>query len=100
MLFKAAFTAENILANNHKALLQESGVTVPLIKPAFTVNTTKENLQDAIEGETYELTTMYPEFLKAANTAGFQLAMISLNYAYKTEKKHKVFYETALTASH
>ncbi len=98
MLFKAAFTAENILANNHKAVLQESGVTVPLIKPAFTVNTTKENLQDAIEGETYELTTMYPEFLTAANTAGIQLAMISLNYAYKTEKKHKVFYETALTA--
>ena len=98
LLFKAASTAENIHANNHKAVLQESGVGVPVIKPEFIVKTTKENLQDAIAGETYEVTTMYPEFLTTANAAGNQLAMISLNYAYKTEKKHKVFYEAALTA--
>ncbi len=98
LLFKAASTSENIHANNHKAVLQESGVTVPTIKPDFTVKTTKENLQDAIAGETYEVTTMYPEFLTTANEAGNQLALISLNYAYKTEKKHKVFYEAALTA--
>lgn len=98
LLFKAASTAENIHANNHKAVLQESGVSVPVITPAFTVKSTKENLQDAIAGETYEATIMYPEFLTTANEAGNQLAMISLNYAYKTEKKHKVFYEAALTA--
>jgi rubrerythrin len=98
MLFKAASVSENIHANNHKAVLQESGVAVSVIKPEFTVKTTKENLQDAIAGETYEVTTMYPEFLTAANEAGNQLAMMSLNYAYKTEKKHKVFYEAALTA--
>ncbi len=98
LLFKAASTAENIHANNHKAVLQESGIGVPAIKPEYTVKTTKENLQDAIAGETYEATTMYPEFLTAASKAGNQLAMISLNYAYKTEKKHKVFYEEALAA--
>jgi rubrerythrin len=98
LLFKAASAAENIHANNHKAVLQESGVNVPVIKPEFTVKTTKENLQDAIAGETYEATTMYPEFLKVANKADNQLALISLNYAYKTEKKHKVFYEAALAA--
>ncbi len=98
LLFKAASTSENIHANNHKAVLQESGVSVPAIKPEFTVKSTKENLEDAIKGETYEVNSMYPEFLSAANTAGNQLAMISLNYAYKTEKKHKVFYEAALTA--
>ena len=98
LLFKAASTSENIHAKNHKAVLQESGVSVPVINPEFTVNTTKENLQDAIAGETYEATTMYPAFLTVANAAGNQLALISLNYAYKTEKKHKVFYEAALTA--
>ncbi|HOY11896.1 MAG TPA: rubrerythrin family protein [Saprospiraceae bacterium] len=98
LLFKAASTSENIHANNHKAVLQESGLTVPVIKPAFTVNTTEVNLQDAIGGESYEITTMYPDFITVANTAGNQLAMISLNYAYKTEKKHKVFYEAALMA--
>ncbi len=98
LLFKAASTAENIHANNHKAVLQESGVVVPVVKPEYTVKTTKENLQDAITGETYEVTTMYPEFLTTANEAGNQMALISLNYAYKTEKKHKVFYEAALVA--
>jgi rubrerythrin len=98
LLFKAASTAENIHANNHKAVLQESGISTPVIKPEFTVTSTKENLEDAIKGETYEATTMYPEFLTAANAAGDQLAMISLTYAYKTEKKHRVMYENALTA--
>ena len=98
LLFKAASTAENIHANNHKAVLQESGNSVPVITPEYTVNSTKENLEDAIKGETYEATTMYPEFLTVANQAGDQLALISLNYAYKTEKKHKVMYEKALAA--
>lgn len=98
LLFKAASMAENIHANNHKAVLQESGAAIPNIQPEFIVKTTKENLEEAIAGETYEATTMYPEFLKTANEAGNQIAMISLNYAYKTEKKHRQFYESALAA--
>ena len=98
LLFKAASTAENIHANNHKAVLQESGNSVPVITPEYIVKSTKENLEDAIKGETYEATTMYPQFLTIAQQAGDQLALISLNYAYKTEKKHKVMYETALAA--
>jgi len=98
LLFKAASMAENIHANNHKAVLQESGISTPVIKPEFTVNSTKANLEDAIKGETYEATTMYPEFLTVANAASDQLAMISLTYAYKTEKKHRVMYENALVA--
>ena len=31
-------------------------LAVPVIKPEFTVKSTKENLQDAIKGETYEVT--------------------------------------------
>ncbi len=98
LLFKAASLAEKIHAGNHKAVLEEMGVAV---KPAVIdvkVLSTKENLEFAIKGETYEATTMYPNFLKDANAAGNQLALISLNYAYKTEKKHKEFYEEALAA--
>ncbi|WP_170827286.1 rubrerythrin family protein [Arcticibacter eurypsychrophilus] len=98
LLFKAASTSENIHANNHKAVLQESGTVLPTIKPEFTIKSTKENLEDAIKGETYEVTTMYPDFITTANTANNQMALISLNYAYKTEKKHKVMYTTALIA--
>lgn len=98
MLFMAASKSEKIHANNHKAVLGESGQKVPEIKPEFTVKSTKENLNDAITGEGYEVKTMYPEFLTNANTVGNQLSMVSLNYAYKTEQKHKVFYEKALAA--
>jgi rubrerythrin len=98
LLFKAASAAEKIHANNHKAVLEESGAKVTPINPEYTVKSTKENLQDAIKGETYEATTMYPEFLKNAEAAGDQLAMLSLNYAYKTEKRHRAMYENALAA--
>lgn len=98
MLFKAASKSEKIHANNHKSVLARSKQTVPVITPEFTVQSTKENLKDAIAGEGYEVKTMYPEFLTNANAAGNQLSMVSLNYAYKTEQKHKVFYEKALAA--
>jgi rubrerythrin len=98
LLFKAASLAEKIHAGNHKAVLEEMGVAVTPATLDIKVLSTKENLEAAIKGESYEATTMYPNFLKDANTAGNQLALISLNYAYKTEKKHKVFYEQALAA--
>ena len=98
LLFKAASLAEKIHANNHKAVLEEMGVVVKPATIDVKVQSTKENLEFAIKGETYEATTMYPNFLKDANAAGNQLALISLNYAYKTEKKHKALYELALSA--
>lgn len=98
LLFKAASASEKIHANNHKAVLAEDGIIAAVITPDFTVKSTKENLKDAISGETYEITTMYPEFIANANTAGNQFSLISLNYAYKTEQKHKPLYENALAA--
>jgi len=95
-LFKAASISENVHARNHQAVLEEAGQKTPDIKPEFEVRTTVENLKDAIAGESYEISTMYPEFIKNASAAGNQLALISMNYAYKTEQKHKVFYEKAL----
>lgn len=98
VFFQAASKSEKIHASNHKAVLAQNGQTVPEIKPEFVVKSTKENLKDAISGESYEVKTMYPEFLTNASAAGNQLSMVSLNYAYKTEQKHKVFYEKALAA--
>ncbi|WP_291125225.1 rubrerythrin family protein [Flavobacterium sp. UBA6031] len=98
LLFLAASKSEKIHANNHKAVIEDAGQKTPAITPEFTVKTTAENLKDAIAGESYEISTMYPEFLKNANTAGNQLSLMSLNYAYKTEQKHKPLYEKALAA--
>lgn len=98
MLYHAASMAENIHANNHKIVLEEAGQIVPEITPEFTVKSTKENLEDAINGESYESNTMYPEFMITAKTAKNELASISLNYAYRTELKHRDMYKEALTS--
>ncbi|MDZ4146777.1 MAG: rubrerythrin family protein [Flavobacteriaceae bacterium] len=98
MLFHAASMAENIHANNHKVVLEESGQTISEIIPEFTVKSTKENLEDAIEGEGYESTVMYPDFMITAKAAKNELAGISLNYAYRTELKHLKMYKAALEA--
>ncbi len=98
LLFKAASMAENVHANNHKSVLLEYGEAILNITPEFTVKTTNENLQDAIEGESYEVTTMYPDFLQDAANSKTQLAQISFNYAFEVEKKHLVMYKNALAA--
>ncbi len=98
LLFEAASKAEAIHANNHQAALNQLGEPMGKFTPKFEVKTTKENLQDAIRGETYEVSSMYPEFLKNAKDGEIDIAMISFTYAYKTEQKHKALYEKALGA--
>jgi rubrerythrin len=95
-LFEATSNSEKIHANNHIAVLEQLGVKVEDVQPKFEVKSTKENLNDAISGETYEMTTMYPSFIKTSDEGKMNLATISFNYAYKTEMRHKVMYETAL----
>lgn len=97
MLFEAASRSEGIHAGNHKAALQELGEKPDKVDPKFDVKSTKENLQDAINGESYEVSTMYPEFLKTSHEGNVNIATISFNYAYLTEKKHKELYKNALS---
>jgi rubrerythrin len=97
LLYNAVSAAENIHAINHKAVIEDAGATVPVIIPEFKVKTTKENLSDDVNGEAYEANTMYPNFLKTAEAAGNQIAFLSLTYAMKTEQKHNLFFEQALS---
>jgi rubrerythrin len=96
VLFRAASKAESIHANNHRSVLKDLGVKMDDFTPEYEVKTTNENLQDAITGESYEVATMYPDFLKAAKDENVNLALISFNYAYQTEKKHAELYKNAL----
>ena len=98
VLFEAASKAESIHAGNHKAVLLQLNATVPVVSPKFEVKTTSENLKDAIAGESYEVATMYPGFIKDAQSENVNLAMVSFNYAFQVEKKHKALYEKALKA--
>lgn len=95
-LFLATSQAENIHITNHQVVLATLGVTdyVPTVA-AFDVKTTAENLQTAIEGETYEFTEMYPVFIQDAEAEKVQGALVSFNYAQDAEKKHAEIYSDA-----
>lgn len=84
-VFRAAAAAETVHAHNHLRVL--SGI-----------KSTKENVQAAIEGEHYEFTKMYPEFLEAAKNEGNNEAERTFNYANEVEKVHHKLYTAALEA--
>jgi rubrerythrin len=95
-LFRAAARAEKIHATNHAAVIQELGTT-PLAKiEEPIVKSTRENLEAAIKGETYERDTMYPDFLKQARSDRKTAALRSLNLAKTAEAEHARLYASAL----
>ncbi len=97
-MFEATSKAESIHAANHKTVIEKMGQKLDAVKPEFTVKTTKENLQDAIQGETYEMTKMYPDFIATAKTEDAAGAVKSFRWAMETEKKHQLMYQNALNA--
>jgi rubrerythrin len=95
-LFMAASKAESIHAGNHRKVLEELGEKMEDFTPQFEVKTTAENLQAALEGESYEVSTMYPQFLADAAAEKVEKATKSFTWANDTEKKHAQFYTMAL----
>jgi len=95
-MFDATSKAESIHAANHLAVLNKLGVEFTVQLEKFDVLTTKENIQAAINGETYEFTKMYPDFISTAKEEKADGAVTSFSYANDTEKKHKDFYQKAL----
>ena len=82
-LFKAAADAETLHAHKH-------------FEVAGKLKSTKENLADAVKGETYEYKDMYPAFLKVAEEEGNKEAARTFTYALKAEEVHAVLYQEAL----
>ena len=95
-LFEAASKSEAIHAENHKRALRGLGVSMEYFIPVYEVKTTVENLRSALEGETYEVTTMYPQFINEANMEKTETAKSSFTWAFNTEKKHQQLYSNAL----
>lgn len=98
MLFKAASKAEAIHAKKHTEVLKAMGATMDPITPQFTVKSTKENLQDAIKGESYEVDSMYPGFIQKAKDEKKDDAVTSFDRAMQVEMVHKELYTAALAA--
>ena len=82
-LFRAAAEAETVHAHNHLRALNG-------------VRGTKENLQEAIAGETHEFKKMYPEMIEGAKAEGNKPAERSFTYANEVEKIHARLYQNLL----
>lgn len=82
-LFRAVADAETIHAHNH-------------LKALKMINSTKDNLKAALNGEIYEFTEMYPGFIKTATEEGIQSAITSFSFANNVEKIHGQLYEKAI----
>jgi rubrerythrin len=83
-LFRTAAEAETIHAMGHFSVMGGVG-------------TTAENLQAAIDGETYEYTEMYPPMLQQAEREGHK-AKRMFGFASKAEAVHAKLYQQALEA--
>lgn len=95
-LFRAAAAAEKIHADNHAKVIRDMGGVPAVQTSAPMVGSTRENLQKAIDGETYERDTMYPEFVSRAKQAGLRDAVRTLNLAMTAENEHAKLYQEAL----
>ena len=81
-LFRTTAEAERIHAEGH-------------LRSLGGVGSTAENLKAAIEGETYEYTSMYPPMLEQAAAEGHR-ARFMFGYAVKAEAVHAALYQRAL----
>lgn len=84
-LFRAAAEAETVHAHSH-------------LRALGGIRTTRENLNEAISGETHEFTSMYPAMIAEAEAEGAEQAHRSFRFANEVEKVHAELYTKALTA--
>src|SRR5512139_1088806 len=82
-LFRAAAEAETVHAHNHLRALNG-------------IRSTKENVQEAVAGETHEFKKMYPEMIEGAKAEGNNTAERTFNFANDVEKVHAALYQKLL----
>jgi rubrerythrin len=82
-LLRAAAAAETVHAHNHLRALNG-------------INSSTENLKEAIAGETHEFKSMYPEMLEQAKTEGHKNAERTFQFALEVEKVHGALYQGML----
>lgn len=95
-LFRAAAKSEEIHAKSHARVIRGMGAAPAAAIKAPEVKSTRENLETAIKGETYEKETMYPAFLKQARADRNKKAVRSFNFARQVEAGHAKLYKEAL----
>ncbi|MDD5397575.1 MAG: rubrerythrin family protein [Dehalococcoidia bacterium] len=82
-LFRAAAEAETVHAIKHLNALK-------------VIKSTRENLQEAVNGETHEYTKMYPAMIEDAKAEGNKDALMSFESANAVEQVHARLYKDLL----
>jgi rubrerythrin len=82
-LFRAAAEAETVHAHAH-------------LRVAGGVKSTAENLNEALNGESFEFQQMYPKMIEDAKADGNKGALMSFDYANQVEKVHADLYKKAI----
>ena len=82
-LFREAAGAEIVHALSH-------------LKAMGVVGMTKENLEEAAEGESLEILSMYPKFIEEAESEKREEAAKSFRIAFEREKHHRTMFRRAL----
>ncbi len=95
-LFRAAARAEQVHFERHAKVIKELGGTPTANIETPVVKSTAENLKAAMEGEIYESTVMYPEFLAKAEKDNNKDAIDAFEDAGKAEAVHAGLYKRAL----
>jgi len=96
-LFRAVATAEEVHFKNHAAVIKELGGAPKADVKTPDVKSTKENLEAAVKGESYERDTMYPEFIKAAQKEDIPPAVETFSDAAAVEAIHAKLYQKTLS---
>lgn len=95
-LFRAAASAEKIHTTAHAQVILSMGGTPKADIQLPGIKSTKENLEDAVKGESYEQTTMYPEFIAQAKIENNHDAIRTFTHALEAEGEHAKLYKTAV----
>lgn len=78
-LFRAAAAAETVHAHAH-------------LRAMGGVRDTRENLEEAVAGETHEFKSMYPAMIETARAEGAKQALRSFEFAFAVEKIHAALF--------
>lgn len=84
-LFRAIAAAEKVHATNHYRELS-------------AIHSTLQNLQTAIDGETFEVEEMYPSYKAVAELQGEKGAQRTTAWAWEAERIHAAMYQRAQQA--
>ena len=95
-LFRAAAAAEVVHYERHAEVIKKLGAVPKVETEAPVINSTKENLESALKGETYEHEVMYPAFIKQAEKEKIKDAIDAFEDAGAAEGAHAKLYAKML----